>query len=70
MELYTEYKLRNGNTIVFDGVSLLNNKNGVPIDTYTSNKHTGAWNRKGQYLTNVYFLDGEPSEMDVLNVRR
>jgi len=66
MELFKEYTLRNGETITFDGVSFVSKQNGMPIDSFTSFKHDGQWNRKGQYLTNVYFLDGEPSEMDVI----
>lgn len=66
MELFKEYKMRNGDTIVFDGVSIVNKENGMPIDSYSSKNFTGLWNKKGQYLTNVYFLDGIPSEMDVI----
>lgn len=66
MELYKEYKLRNGNIIILDSISIYDNTNLVPIDVYTSNTYHGAWNRKGKFLTNLYFLDGEPSEMDII----
>jgi len=66
MQLYTRYKMRNGETIVFNGVSLVNKPDGSPIDIFTSGDQDGQWNKKGQYLTNVYFLEGKPSEMDVM----
>ena len=67
LELYKEYELKNGQFITFDGITF-----GLysSLDVFTSLKSDGAWNKKGQYLTNVYFLDKQPSEMDVLNERR
>jgi hypothetical protein len=67
LELHKLYELKNGEPIIFDSISL-----GVysALDLYTSIEHNGAWNAKGKYLTNVLFLDGQPSEMDVINERR
>ena len=66
MILYKEYVLKNGEVIVFDGISMYEDLNRIPIDIYTSMRYNGTWNKKGKYLTNVHFLDGEPSELDVV----
>jgi hypothetical protein len=66
MELFKEYKMKNGDTIVFNGVSIVNKENGMPVDSYSSDQFEGLWNKKGKYLTNVYFLENAPSEMDVI----
>ena len=68
MELYKQYELKNGEIISFDGFSTYD-INRVPIEIFTSSKYHGAWNKKGKYLTNVYFMDNDASEMDVLNGR-
>ena len=66
MQLYKEYTLTNGETIVFDGISMYDNEYGMPIDIYTSKQYHGIWNKKGKYTTNIYFLDNQPSELDVI----
>ena len=54
-----------GDTIKFDSISMYLNQNNFPIDIYTSQLYDGAWNKKGKFLTNIYFLDNKPSEMDI-----
>lgn len=65
MELFKEYKTKSGETIMFDGISMYEDFKRMPLDIFTSSKHEGQWDKKGKYLTNVYFLNGEPSEMDI-----
>ena len=66
MELYKEYTLKNGDVIIFDGIAMYEDYKRVPLDMYTSKMYNGTWNKKGRFLTNIYFLDGAPSEMDVV----
>lgn len=70
MQLFKEYTLRCGEIIIFDGVSFVNDHNSMPVDIFTSSKHHGAWNQKGLFLSNVLFLNGKESEMDVVNDKR
>lgn len=65
MELNKEYKMVCGETIKFDSISMYQNENKFPIDIYTSKLYDGAWNKKGRYLTNIYFLENKPSNMDI-----
>lgn len=55
-----------GDTIKFDSISMYLSDRKFPVDIYTSNMYDGAWNKKGRYLTNIYFLDNKPSEMDII----
>lgn len=66
MQLFKVYTLKNGETVVFDGISMYEYFNGAPIDIYTSSKCHGAWDKRGRYLTNVYFEELENNkEMDI-----
>lgn len=66
MELNKEYTMICGDIIKFDSISMYQNQNKMPMDIYTSKSYNGAWDKSGRYLTNIYFLDNKPSEMDII----
>ena len=65
MKLNVPYKMKNGDIITFDGVSMYQNEFNIPIDIYTSKQYDGQWNKEGQYLSNVYFKDRQSSPQDI-----
>lgn len=66
MQLNKEYTMKCGDIIKFDAVSMYQNDKLIPIDIYTSQSYDGAWNKKGRYLTNIYFLENKPNNMDII----
>lgn len=68
IKLNVEYRLKNGEPIVFNGVSMYQTEQKIPIDLYSSKDYDGQWNEKGQYMSNIYFLDRKETGLDIVFV--
>lgn len=64
MKLNVPYRLKNGDSIVLNGVSSYETEY-KSIDLYTSAGYDGQWNKKGQYMSNIYFLDRKATGLDI-----
>jgi len=64
LTLNKPYKIKNGDPIVFNGMSSYEIEY-KSIDLYTSKEYDGQWNKKGQYMSNVYFLDRQATGLDI-----